>query len=667
MAVAFGVMWARRPATQVVLAVGALDSATGDSVLPTRVLRSLLTSALARMTGVRVVSHERIQELLGHVGAADTGSAIATAAQRAGATHVLQGVLSMGASGGAMRLDVREVELDGGRIGGTYTVEGRDMFELADRLTARIAQARGIEPPRQPISEVTSISIAARSLYEEGVRAYYQAQFPQAFRLFERALEIDSTFAMAAHYAARTAQLIRGDSAALRLAALAVRMSQRAPERERMLAKLAWAEFANDADLLSLADSLATRYPLEPEADLWRARALGWAGDFSRALPFLRRVADRELATARAYGLISDSLTCAGCVALGTLVTTYIAMDSLPAAERAAREWIAARPTYFGGWVALSNVLELRGHLTEALKARQNATRFLGRDVADATYRATLAIRGGEYETAERLLAVRLEDGDPAVRWEALWFLVISLRQQGRLRDALQAIERVPHWRQQQAHAQVLFEMGRWQESAAINTRLATSDYRPRWTPPDSTGLSARRRIWHLTLAASAYAAAGDTATLAKLVDTLARLGPRSAYGRDQRLHHHVRGLLLVARGNYDDAERELRRAINSSTTGFTRTNHELAHVLMARGKARQAIAVLQPALRGDLQSSNYYVSRTELHEALARAFDTAGQRDSAIVHYDIVARAWRRADPQFHARAARARERLLALRPTRG
>ena len=59
------------------------------------------------------------------------------------------------------------------------------------------------------------------------------------------------------------------------------------------------------------------------------------------------------------------------------------------------------------------------------------------------------------------------------------------------------------------------------------------------------------------------------------------------------------------------------------------------------------------------MDASNLYVSRTELHELLAESFDRAGMRDSAAVHYSAVAKAWRRADPAFHARRDRAADWL--------
>jgi hypothetical protein len=54
-------------------------------------------------------------------------------------------------------------------------------------------------------------------------------------------------------------------------------------------------------------------------------------------------------------------------------------------------------------------------------------------------------------------------------------------------------------------------------------------------------------------------------------------------------------------------------------------------------------------------------MTRTDLHELLAQAFDRLGARDSASVHYRAVAKAWERADPLYHARRDKARAWLTA------
>lgn len=206
--------------------------------------------------------------------------------------------------------------------------------------------------------------------------------------------------------------------------------------------------------------------------------------------------------------------------------------------------------------------------------------------------------------------------------------------------------------------AQVLFEMGRGREAAALFDSLASS-----YVDDDLVrSRRARRLCWTLTHRATALAAAGDTAPLQRLADSLEILGQQSSYGRDRRLHHYIRGLLLRARGRAADAVTEFRLAVFSLTYGYTRTNLELARTLMAIGRPHEAIAVLQPAFRGPLDASNLYVTHSELHEILARAFDAAGQRDSAIAHYRWAVAAWRNADPEFRPRLDAATRRLMQL-----
>ena len=168
---------------------------------------------------------------------------------------------------------------------------------------------------------------------------------------------------------------------------------------------------------------------------------------------------------------------------------------------------------------------------------------------------------------------------------------------------------------------------------------------------PLRDGHSAKHQTWNLTHAATAFAAYGDTAHLVLLADTIELAGAGSLFGRDHRLHHYVRGLLARSRNDPQTAEREFRLAVTSWNMGFTRINYELAEVLLESDRPAEAVRALQPAFRGSIESSNLYITRTELHEALARAWDAAGNRDSARMHWRAVVEAWRGADPQFQPR----------------
>jgi predicted Zn-dependent protease len=171
------------------------------------------------------------------------------------------------------------------------------------------------------------------------------------------------------------------------------------------------------------------------------------------------------------------------------------------------------------------------------------------------------------------------------------------------------------------------------------------------WMP----GVQARHLAWKGTLRGMALAAAGDTLAVRYLADSVETWGRGSAYGRDQKAHHYLRGLVLMAANRHEDAVREFRSAMHSPSLGLTRVNYELARCLLRLGRAREAVAALQPALRGEVDASNLYITRTELHELLAQAFDAAGQPDSAALHYRAVVKAWQRADPSFYNRRDRA------------
>ena len=102
--------------------------------------------------------------------------------------------------------------------------------------------------------------------------------------------------------------------------------------------------------------------------------------------------------------------------------------------------------------------------------------------------------------------------------------------------------------------------------------------------------------------------------------------------------------------------------ALVSPIDGYSRVNLELGKLLIAAGRPRDAIAVLQAPLHGSLEASNYYLTQTDLHAILGDAFDRAGETDSALVHYRQVISAWRNADPQFRPRIAALQQRVRAL-----
>jgi DNA-binding SARP family transcriptional activator len=505
----------------------------------------------------------------------------------------------------------------------------------------------------------------AHKLYALGLRAASQADDRNAARFFLASLAEDSSSALAAYHAALS-EVTYGDRwTAQRDFSRAWRLAAHASAHDALTIRQSFAAATNDRRALALAESMVAQFPGEAEGELALGRALSWSGDYLAAVPHLRRAISIDSAE-RANPDAPLAAACWACQAYNVLVAAYRSADSLRAAERMATAWAASYPTDPTAWFFLAQLAEEAGRGDSALVLGRRGN-TVTQTMDEAIRRARVAIRVGAFADADRLLEERARDGTPDDRREALWWLITSLRTQGRMVDAMEAATRyrangpnsLEGWSNNGTPpmlpaAQVAFEAGRYAEAAAAyDTIRRLGRPEPQTAFFDAPTLVMRHTTWIAIHEVTARVAAGDTVGLAAFADSIARWGSIEGYSRDRRLHFYATGLLLAARGDTAGAIDALKRSIDSPVTGYTRAGFEAARLLLAQGRSREAIAMLQPALRGGLDSSNWYVTRTELHDLLARAFAAAGARDSAAVHYAYVASAWRRGDAPFRARAS--------------
>ena len=632
--------------SQPVVAVGSInDYASASSLGIAHALQDMLATNLARSPGLTVVSGSRLLEVERQMSGSvpPAPGAIVPAARQAGATALIDGALYQ-LGNDSLRLDLRVTSLRDGNVLRAYTVTGRDAFALADSATARLVSYIGSTAPSGSVADATTRSVAAYRLYEEGLRSYYLGDISSSERMFRAALGEDSTFAMAAYYFALASRTTRAEF--LRRFRRAMSLSARASERERLIIQGAWAETNNLLSLRPIAETLATRYPTEVEGYYYLGRALVNAGVFLDAIDPLRRVERMD-----SLSLRGTTGRCAACEALHQQVSAYMLADSVTAAERVARRWIAARPKEWLPRLLLGRVLTTVGRAQEAQAAFQASDSL---DLLGGSWEplVSLRIHEGQLAQADEMLHNAIAKGDDAAN--AHWFLAISLRYQGRLEEALgdarayrRATTGLEHavpgavYPSALLEAQVLRELGRYRESAALFDSIS------RFTVVGAEPSALESgRVWSLTHEAGALAAAGDTLRLEALADTIEAYGRGTNLARHSRIHHHVRALLLAARGSDSAAVAEFRRAVFSVSGGYTRTNVEMAKALIRLGRYGDAVAILEPALRGSLEASNLYVTYPEVRLLLAEAYAGAGRRDRANRELDWVRRAWVRADP---------------------
>lgn len=492
---------------------------------------------------------------------------------------------------------------------------------------------------------VTTSSREAYHEYQAGIAAYGQGRYRESLDAFERALDHDSTFAMAAFYASRSGQMLFDDSSFVRHYDQSVRLAAHARERERLLIRGAWADQNGDPAVLILAESLVTRWPEEPIGHQLMGQSLSERGDWLGAIPHFRAAIAADSAG------LSDTPSgpCVGCAGLTSIVASFENADSLAAAIAVARTWVRRQPASAAAWQQLAEALAGDFHFDEAAAAERTATGLRPASWVETRFAVSMDLRQARFAEADRLLLAHLDSGETASRDMALWDLTISLRYQGRLREAL---VRAREYRRQFAgpshpiasalpEAQVLYEMGRYREAAALFDSIASVA-----PVPLMPARTARNRVWQLTHVAQALAAGGDTTRLEALADTIESVGRQSAYGRDQLLHHYVRGLLWNARGRPEQAAAAFQRGLYSLTGGYSRNSLELAKVLLRLHRPAEAVTLLQAVLRGPIDASNYYATATEVHWWLGKSFEAAGQADSADTHVHWVQQALVGADP---------------------
>ncbi|HEY0930545.1 MAG TPA: BTAD domain-containing putative transcriptional regulator [Gemmatimonas sp.] len=646
------------------IAVGLIADFRTSSSGPVRSLAALLATSLARSEALRVVSAARLSELLHHGGVGDsTEAAYISAARHAGAHELIDGSL-FDPGDGTLRLDLRRVDVESGAVLAALTIRGTDLFALADSGTARLLDGFGIEPLAGSVRDVTTRSAVAHRFYAEGMKANASYDLEAARRLFGEALRADSQFAMAAYEYARAnpnrAEMAEEMSRALHFA-------KRATARERLIIRAGWASTMQVAGLKETADSLLQLDQSDPQALLFAAEArlnLGMPGE---AIPLLQRALTIDSAALSAL----RPEHCYACEAVQLLSRAYMDQDNPDAAIAIVKRWVDRQPQSTEAWASYSRVLDFTGRLPEASRALDRALALNPAYPAGFVRRTSNLLRAARLTEAEQLAREQTTLATTDQRLDGWWQLATILRHQGRMREALVAVNRfravrdtVDGGRMALNHAYlpafILADAGRTPTAIALFDSMATGAVRP----GEHDANVRRLRTIALTAAADLVAQQGDTTALHGRLRAIEEAGAQSGVVRDTRAHHYVRGLLWRARGKPDLAIAEWQAAMAPPLRGYhSRINIELARALVARGEPDAAITAVRFILRDVVDG--IAVTQTEMHEVLAQAHHAAGRADSASWHADWVQRAWSRGEPAYITRAQRLTS-LVATRATR-
>jgi len=192
------------------LAVMYFENNTGDEGLDhyRKAISDLLITDLAQSKHIMVVRGDRLFNILRQLNLMDAKSYssedLREVASRGRATHVLQGNYTK--AGENFRINYMLHEASTEELLGSEMVEGKgeeSIFSMVDELTRRIKANFKLSPEEiasdmdKEVEEITTSSPEAYKYYSEGRKHHLQGEYRQSISFMEKAIAIDSEFAMA--------------------------------------------------------------------------------------------------------------------------------------------------------------------------------------------------------------------------------------------------------------------------------------------------------------------------------------------------------------------------------------------------------------------------------------------------------------------------------------
>ena len=618
-------------------------------------LAQMIGGKLAGVTAIEVASPSQVRAVERRSGrtwdAAIPEAEARDLARRVGATLVAHG--SLARDGQAWVLDLSIHEIRSGALVRNAVLKDVDPLSLADQAAVRILGAANISlgGPRR---DVETTSLEAYQHYMRALENGRAGRMVAQQREIEASIALDSGFIPALRARIGTAVGANDTALVRRLRQVLARHASRATEFDRMEQEVWDATYAGETKRSeALARGLVRRFPRDPRAYEVLQGLLSGHGEFAEA----ERVAIAALAL-DSLAMRAGTGPCDQCSGFFNIIGFNWIRGDYEGAARWSRRWISELPDAPYAWSAMAWTFAYSQRPDSALPLMERAVTLSGNELWAMEQYARMLLVARRYASADSVI-----DRMQVLHREGSLSQVADMRgllarEYGRIHDAIRVMDdlyaksREAGWFINLIRADNRRLLGDYAgASRGYEALTHGGETGPQPFPADPT--SARAYCWHHALSADALGPNADTLHLKGIADTLELGCRRSYYGRDWLLQHHVRGLVAMRGGRFEEAEREFEQAIFTNVEGWSRIPVELSKARLAQGKAREAIAALRPAYATRLDAMGRYVPISELDFWMANAFNAAGEADSARVYRERVERAWKNADPEFRAQVA--------------
>jgi len=618
-----------------------------------QMITSLLITDLSESQYMRVVSRQRLYDILKLLGKEDLKvidkTVASEVARKAKVKWILTGDILQTEPNIVLTSDISDPTT--GKILATQRVTGEtgeDLFSVVDKLSAQIKEDLSLPGGAEKeldraVADVTTHSPEAYRYYLEGVDNYNKVYFADAIKSFEKALEFDSTFAMAYFWLAT----LKVGPEQKRLIQKAVEHSDKVSKKERYYIKIREAGIKGDAEhVLEGLLKMAEHFPEDKEAFQLLGHYYFEMRDYEQAISYYNRALELDPLFKLTYNM---------------LAYIYNQVGDFEKSIWAINKYISIAPDEANPYDTRADLYAWNGRIDQAIESYRKALEKKPDFRASRAKLGHMHLFKREYARAESSYNAMSASEDKNARSEGRIYLSYIPTCQGRLDEALRVLddglaadrmeqeEGAYKARKHSLKAFILLEKESF-DSAEEQAEKAVSIWRTIY--PDN-------RVWGRYHLIHLLAEAGEIEKAEQVAQAL-----RDDIGEDEegRICYwwYAQGCVDFFKGNLEESIVNLEKAADHLHEFYP--NYMLARAYLESGRLDKGVAQLEKMLLKHDESRAALGSwAVKAHYLLGLAYEKSGWNNKAVEQYERFLEIWKDADPGI-PEVEDAKERLRKL-----
>ncbi len=615
---------------------------------------NLLITDLSESQYVSVVSSQRLYDILklmGREGQKTVDRSVATEiASIAKADWLLMGSVLRTEPG--LVVSAQLIDAETGDVVASHRVEGSvgdDIFGVVDSLTIKIKTDMSLPSAAlfeadRPVCEVTTCSPDAFRYYLEGIdllNKYYHSEAEQCFR---KAVEADSTFAMAYYYLAELSDY--------RYIQYAVRQVDNVSQREKYYIRSRQASYEGDLPkAMKELGELLVHYPEEKRAFFLLGSFNYTLANHDSAAHYFRQALAVDPLYKTAHNL---------------LAYTYNAMGQADSAIAAINRYVAIVPDEANPYDSRGDLYASQGKIDEAAESYRLALKNKPDYAPSLTKLGNIYLKRREFAEAESIYARMLDSPHADIRSNGRYSKAIIRLHQGHLSQCLDILDECMRFDSLEMDDSTVF--------STIASKLFTRSRIFRALRMHDSSLAEisecvklHRRSYPSDLSTYVYLLAQQLAEAGRIGDSRAVLdelaGVRETGAFRNFAYLYAAASVALAEGDIDSAivyATECTEVVDDFL-GM----RLLAEVMIAAGNNEKAADVFERILSDETYwRASYGAEYAIMHFALAEVYQHMGEGSKAAEQYEEFLRIWADGDADI-VELDSARVRLVRLRDT--